>query len=171
MDKPETFKLTSACRNADGTVTITFKLSELLDDAEIAALDASEARRRKSVIERLANKIAHPRPAGYQHKPERTQKVTMSLDEYLAYWARDANGCYKGTEPEDGRREIWRRKLWAELKLLHYGPDVSAWTGGNVRPAGARGTAGIPWFLKKNGESDGSNEPMTMAGIAYAGAG
>lgn len=150
---------------------MTIKLSELLDDAEIAALAASEARRRKSGIERLADKIAHPRPAGYQHKPEKTQKVTMSLDDYLAYWARDADGRYKGTEPEGEGREVWRRKLWAELKLLHYGPDVTAWTGGNARPAGARGTVGIPWFLKKNGGSDDSNEPMTMAGIAYAGLG
>lgn len=96
----------------------------------------------------------------------------MTLDDYLAYWARDADGRYCGTRPEAERRDIWRRKLWAELKLLQYGPDVSGSVRGNVRPAGVEGTPGVPFFLKKGGGKDeDSNNPMTMPGGALGGFG
>ena len=60
----------------------------------------------------------------------------MTPSEYKAYWARDQDGKYIGTEPQDAAREIWRRKLWAELYLPPptAGHDVSAYTGKNAKP-------------------------------------
>lgn len=143
------------------------RLSDLLDDAEIAALEAREARFRQhppsvsglgNLIDSVSKLRQRRKSKGYEHEPERSMKISMTVAEYLSYWARDADsGQYRGTEPEGQGREIWRKRLWPELGLMQYAPDVSKWTGGNARPAGAiAGTPGVPWFLKKNrGEGEG----------------
>ena len=101
-------------------ITVPIPLSTLLTPAEITRLDTYRSQCDQTFwITRLINrqKKQHQNPSAEQPR-ERVKDVRMSREEYEAYWARDGEGNYVGTEPEGRGVEIVRGRLWAELGLF-----------------------------------------------------
>lgn len=103
-------------------ITVPIPLSALLTPEEITRLDTYRGQCDQTfwitrLINRNKEKKQQQQGSGSEPK-ERVKEVRMSREEYEAYWARDANGKYVGTEPEGKGRVIVRDRCWAELGLF-----------------------------------------------------
>lgn len=108
---------------ASPTITVSIPLSSLLSDEEIARLDTFKGKCDEKfwitrLISRNKQKKSDANSASGQEGKDRVKDVQMSRAEYEAFWARDQDGRYIGTEPEGKGREILRKRLWAELGLF-----------------------------------------------------
>ena len=116
-------KDTSSSSAASPTITVSIPLSSLLSPEEIARLNTYKGKCDEKfwitrLISRNKQKKSGANAAGGQEGKEKVKDVQMSRAEYEAFWARDQDGRYIGTEPEGRGREVLRERLWAELGLF-----------------------------------------------------
>jgi len=101
-------------------ITVPIPLSALLTPEEITRLETYREQCDHTFwITRLINRQKEKKQgSGAEETKERVKDVRMSREEYEAYWARDEEGRYVGTEPEGRGAVIVRGRLWAELGLF-----------------------------------------------------
>ena len=130
---------------------MSIKLSQLLDEKELEKYVSRSSQKSPTVLGKLFSRKSSTDASVSTSDPVKQVKMTRS--EYLSYWARDSEGKYVGTEPEEAGRAIWRRKLWAELYLPppEKGLDVSGFTGGKSKPMdhGVSMESGMNWIGEK----------------------
>lgn len=100
-------------------IIVPIPLSSLLTPEEITRLDTYHDQCDHTFwITRLINRQKEKKQGSAEETKQRVKDVRMTREEYEAYWARDEEGRYVGTEPEGRGAVIVRGRLWAEFGLF-----------------------------------------------------
>lgn len=85
-------------------INVPIPAEELEDETE-NPIPATE--RRSSWIEKVGKKLG-------RKEKQKIVNLKMTRGEYLKYWAKDGDGNYIGTEPQEMGKRMWREKFRAE---------------------------------------------------------